>query len=75
MITSIDPVNGREVNAGSKFKSTFNGINYYFCSEESKKEFDKDPVHYVSRLEASSGGYATRRGRFIEEELKKCGKG
>lgn len=43
-----DPVCGMEVDpenaAGS---STYQGVTYYFCSEDCKRQFDADPSKYA----------------------------
>ncbi|MEM3832295.1 MAG: YHS domain-containing protein [Thermoprotei archaeon] len=51
---SIDPVCGMEVSEGSKWKSEYNGIVYYFCSEHCFREFQKDPGKYVSTMKRES---------------------
>ncbi len=42
-----DPVCGMDVKEDSEFKSEYNGITYYFCSESCKKQFDSNPRKYV----------------------------
>ncbi len=41
---SIDPVCGMALDEGdAKFMSSYKGINYHFCSERCKEDFNKDP--------------------------------
>lgn len=42
-----DPVCGMDVKENSEFKSEYNGITYYFCSESCKKQFDSNPRKYI----------------------------
>lgn len=42
MMGMEDPVCGMTVK-GDFFTSNYKGINYYFCSEQCKSDFDKDP--------------------------------
>lgn len=43
-----DPVCGMNVNLETtKYKSTYKGKVYVFCSEECKKTFDKNPFQYA----------------------------
>ena len=46
-----DPVCGADLKQGglrSSFpKTTYQGKIYYFCSDQCKKEFDKDPERYL----------------------------
>jgi YHS domain-containing protein len=45
---AIDPVCKMEVDEKkAKFKSTYEGELYCFCSAECKQEFDEDPEEYV----------------------------
>ncbi len=44
-----DPVCKKEVNVKeAKFTSRYKGSTYYFCTEECKKAFDKDPEKYLA---------------------------
>ena len=44
----IDPVCGMEVDPKTAAnKSNYQGKTYYFCSQEDKKAFDKEPQKYV----------------------------
>lgn len=43
-----DPVCGMQIDLGStKFKSTYQGKIYGFCSAECKATFDKNPFQYA----------------------------
>lgn len=42
-----DPVCNMEVTNKSKFKSTYKGKEYHFCSEDCKNAFDIAPEKYV----------------------------
>ena len=42
-----DPVCEMEVDEERSIKSEYEGITYYFCSQECKEEFDSDPEAYV----------------------------
>ena len=42
---AIDPICGMTVTKeNAAGKSNFGGEDFYFCSEDCKKEFDKDPA-------------------------------
>ncbi len=45
----IDPVCNMEINEKSKFKSSYNGKVYFFCSASCKQSFEKEPDKYVKR--------------------------
>ena len=49
-----DPVCGMEVDAkeaaAAKLKSDYKGKTYYFCSDDCKKKFDKEPGRWVKEL-------------------------
>lgn len=58
---SIDPVCGMALDEGdAKFMSSYKGINYYFCSEQCKEEFKRDPEAILSMQVA--------RDKIAEEE-------
>ncbi len=42
-----DPVCGMDVGEDSKFKSSYKGKTYVFCSVNCKQNFDKQPESYV----------------------------
>jgi Cu+-exporting ATPase len=47
-IKHMDPVCKMEVEPGEEAgKSVFQGKTYYFCSDEDKQLFDKNPEKYV----------------------------
>jgi YHS domain-containing protein len=66
MMTHIDPVCGMQVNQqNAAGRSAHQGKNFYFCSEDCKKQFDQDPEPYVQwevrePCCAESGGAASR---------------
>jgi YHS domain-containing protein len=45
----IDPVCGMEVDPATALKATYAGKTYYFCSEDEKVKFEKDPERYVQK--------------------------
>ncbi len=53
--TVDDPVCGMQIDpAGARDKkSTYKGQTYYFCSDECKNKFDKDPGAYVGKRQQS----------------------
>ena len=45
---SVDPVCKMDVDEKTaKWKSVFNGKEYFFCAAGCKKTFDKNPAKYV----------------------------
>ena len=43
-----DPVCGMEVNIETApARSVYEGQTYYFCSQDCKEAFDKDPEEYI----------------------------
>ena len=43
-----DPVCGKEIEASSAAASIIHeGKTFYFCSQDCKKEFEKDPAKYT----------------------------
>lgn len=46
--TVVDPVCGMRLDSTrAKFSSQYEGMLYYFCSEECKHRFDHDPRAYL----------------------------
>lgn len=46
--TTVDPVCGMKLDpAQAKFTSDYDGMRYYFCSENCKHRFDHDPEVYL----------------------------
>ena len=43
------PVCGMVVDENSEFTASRAGEMYYFCSEEDKKEFQKNPNKYIGK--------------------------
>ena len=65
--TSEDPVCGMEVDQ-TKAKaaarmSDFRGQSYYFCSDECKVAFDKEPMRYTAKVSKEA---ATEAGKRLE---------
>ncbi len=47
-IMAKDPVCGMEVDPEkTQYKSIYKGKVYYFCSSMCKREFEKNPEHYL----------------------------
>ncbi|MBO3842716.1 MAG: YHS domain-containing protein [Candidatus Brockarchaeota archaeon] len=45
-----DPVCGMEVDKKTaRYKSTYEGKTYYFCSPSCQKEFNRDPEKYIRK--------------------------
>jgi membrane fusion protein, copper/silver efflux system len=42
-----DPVCGMETDAAKSLRSEHGGKTYYFCSDNCKQRFEKDPAHYI----------------------------
>jgi len=48
LTTEIDPVCKMEVETTTaKWKSTYNGKEYYFCAPGCKSAFEKDPAKFL----------------------------
>jgi P-type Cu+ transporter len=45
---SIDPVCGMEVDETSEFMSKEGGQTTYFCSEECKEKFERNPNEFTN---------------------------
>jgi YHS domain-containing protein len=45
----VDPVCGMEVDSGKAPSVTYNGKTYYFCSEDDKAKFEKNPEQYLKK--------------------------
>ena len=43
----IDPVCKMKIDKNVHFKSVYKNKTYYFCAENCKKTFDKDPEKYA----------------------------
>ncbi len=49
--TVTDPVCGMEIEPmNAAAQTTYQGNTYYFCSQECKSKFDKDPQKYVDKM-------------------------
>jgi YHS domain-containing protein len=42
-----DPICGMEIGEDTKFRSSYKGMKYYFCSEACKITFEKNPQAYA----------------------------
>jgi YHS domain-containing protein len=45
----MDPVCGMEVDPATALKATYAGKTYYFCSEDEKAKFQKNPEQYTRK--------------------------
>lgn len=45
----VDPVCGMEVDTADAPKATYAGKTYYFCSEDDKAKFQKNPQQYLGK--------------------------
>jgi YHS domain-containing protein len=45
---AVDPVCKMKVSTEDSVSASYKGSNYYFCSDECKSEFIKNPEKYVS---------------------------
>lgn len=49
--TVTDPVCGMEIEPmNAAAQTTYQGNTYYFCSQECKDNFDKNPQKYVNKM-------------------------
>jgi YHS domain-containing protein len=46
-----DPVCGVEVDKNTDYKSQYQGEEFFFCSNEDKAEFDRNPEKYIAKVE------------------------
>ncbi|MGE5568728.1 MAG: YHS domain-containing protein [Rhodospirillales bacterium] len=52
-----DPVCGMKIEEDdAEATSEYEGQEYYFCSQECKEEFDKDPELYAEKKTGGAGG-------------------
>jgi YHS domain-containing protein len=50
----LDPVCGMEVTpVSAAAQSEFEGVTFYFCSEDCKRQFDADPTTYVDETDVA----------------------
>ncbi len=50
--TVTDPVCGMHIEPmNAAAQTTYQGNTYYFCSQECKQAFDKDPQKYVNKVQ------------------------
>ena len=56
-----DPVCGMEVDVENAPASTeYNGQTYYFCSEECKEDFERNPERYSGQPSSQHGSSGTQ---------------
>ena len=59
---ATDPVCGMSIDEDSaEATSTYQGKTYYFCSEDCKEIFDKEPETYVNQAETTSPGTGAKQ--------------
>lgn len=59
MAQAIDPVCGMSVDTKTtRFKSEYDGTNYYFCAPGCKKSFDRAPEKYTGENESQQTEHA-----------------
>lgn len=68
MAKAVDPVCGMEVDtATATYKTVYKGKIYYFCSNECKVEFEKNPEYYLTHgpkgMPGSHGSREEEHGR------------
>jgi YHS domain-containing protein len=44
---AVDPICGMEIER-CKISTTYKGATYYFCLEECRREFEKNPGKYIT---------------------------
>lgn len=54
--TPRDPVNGHMIDRDHALTTIFNGHTYYFESESSREEFNKDPQRFAGGIRRHHGG-------------------
>ena len=48
----VDPVCGMELEPINAIaQSTYQGETYYFCSQECRQKFEKEPQKYIDKME------------------------
>jgi YHS domain-containing protein len=50
-----DPICGMEVDPAKSLKSTYEGKDYYFCSQVCKMTFDEEPMKFAHKENPSDG--------------------
>lgn len=46
---AVDPVCNMDVDEQNPTATThYNGMNYYFCSQDCKEAFEEDPEEYIN---------------------------
>jgi len=68
MATAIDPVCGMTVETQTAAgKSSFEGQDYYFCSQACKTEFDSNPSKYRREIITADAPVGTDEPRFTKK--------
>ena len=47
LVELVDPVCGATVAAETEFTTEYEGVTYYFCSEDCMQQFAADPTQYL----------------------------
>ena len=56
MAMVTDPVCGMTFDSSqAQAQTTYEGVSYYFCSEECRRTFEQDPKQYISSSGTSAG--------------------
>jgi P-type Cu+ transporter len=50
--TAIDPVCGMSVETNDAAQSDYRGQTYYFCSDDCKTTFDRNPEQFIRQAAA-----------------------
>jgi YHS domain-containing protein len=60
----LDPVCEMEVNpASAEAQSEYQGVTFYFCSQECKKAFDAEPMRYMDETDLAEARAKQRMGQ------------
>lgn len=47
VVELVDPVCGATVDAETEFTTEYEGVTYYFCSDDCMQQFAADPAQYL----------------------------
>ena len=71
--TTLDPVCGMSVDVASAVHElTYKGRNYYFCADQCKKAFEKNPGKYT-KPKGPFGRFLERLAKSNEKTFGKSG--
>ena len=60
MAMVTDPVCGMTFDSSqAEAQTTYQGVSYYFCSQECRETFEKNPKEYISGGQGASTGQGT----------------